>query len=247
MRQEFITAVDEFDYREILKPSAVMQYFQDLATSHASALGIGYDETKAKNLCWVITRLSFKIERMPALGDKITVTTYPMKPRMADVNRDYYITEKGGKQIISGTSKWCVIDFTSKAVRRVDSFFAYADSDFYPDAPFADGNPKLPPLGSLGATVSKPYGYTVKITDLDRNVHMNNARYGDLILNSCTTEELKSKYINSFEIHFITELRLGDEIEMRKAESDGFTYYEAVRVDDCEKIVFRARAGWINR
>jgi acyl-ACP thioesterase len=76
---------------------------------------------------------------------------------------------------------------------------------------------------------------------------MNNARYGDLILNSCTSEELKVRYINSFDINFITELFLGDEIEMRKAESDGFTYYEAVRADDKSRTVFRARVGWTNR
>lgn len=73
--QKIVTAVDEFDFLERIKPSAIMEYFQDLATVHASEIGIGYGEMKEQNLCWVLNRLSAIIDKSPKLGEEIIITT----------------------------------------------------------------------------------------------------------------------------------------------------------------------------
>ncbi len=51
---KIVTAVDEFDFAERIKPSAILEYFQDLATVHADEIGIGYHKMKEGNLCWVL-------------------------------------------------------------------------------------------------------------------------------------------------------------------------------------------------
>ena len=35
---KIVTAVDEFDFAERIKPSAILEYFQDLATVHADEI-----------------------------------------------------------------------------------------------------------------------------------------------------------------------------------------------------------------
>ena len=107
--QKIVTAVDEFDFLERIKPSAIMEYFQDLATVHASEIGIGYGEMKEQNLCWVLNRLSAIIDKSPKLGEEIIITTYPHKPGLVDAVRDYYITDVSGESLIRGTSRWCVL------------------------------------------------------------------------------------------------------------------------------------------
>ena len=240
--QKFITAVDEMDYREIPKPSAVLQYFQDLATSHANLLGIGYIDMLRRGELWVLSRLSYRVCEYPKIGDEITVTTYPKKPRIVDVNRDYYVTGNDGKVLISGTSKWCVIGKDDRAIKKCRDLFAFDDSVFRPDDPFEGGNIGIKSLDKLGAKVVPCGEFCVHITDLDRNFHMNNARYGDIVLNSCNVEELNNKIIKSFDINFISELRLNEKITVSRVDIGGETYFDAVKDDGT--VVFRARVGW---
>ena len=111
-------AVDEFDFLDRIKPSAIMGYFQDIAATHAVELGVGFDDLKVQGLFWVLNRLSAVIEKSPVIGEQITVTTYPHKPGTVDAIRDYIITDASGNTLIRGTSRWCVLDISSKAVRR---------------------------------------------------------------------------------------------------------------------------------
>ena len=245
-KQSFVTSVDELDYREMLKPSAVLQYFQDLATTHAGILGIGYKDLIAQDKCWVISRLSYRIGKYPSLGDEITVTTYPKKPRIVDVNRDYYVTDKSGETIITGTSKWCVLSFSDRKIKKCNDLFPYDESKYNPLDPFENGNGKVKSLSELGVEIKLGGEFTVGITDLDRNRHMNNARYGDAVLNSCGMDELNEKSIKSFDINFINELLVGDKYTVGRADADGGTYFEAVKSDG-KTVVFRAFIGWERR
>lgn len=236
--QRILTAVDEFDYYERLKPSALMQYFQDLATVHATHIGIGYEEMKEKNLCWVLSRLSARITVSPMLGDTVTVTTYPRKPHLVDAVRDYYVTDSTGKQIACGTSKWCVLDIKSRAIRRCSPLFAFDDGMYIPQEPFADGNPQLPSIKDAPTVAHN----NVSITDLDRNLHMNNARYGDAIYNACTLDFLNAHSISAFDLNFLSELKAGESYDIRKRDAGDESYFEAVRADGLP--VFRARIEW---
>ena len=244
--QNFITAVHETDYRELLKPSAILQYFQDLATTHAVKLGIGYEDMLKQDKCWVISRLSYRVNEYPALGDKLCVTTFPKKPRIVDANRDYYITDAKGKVIISGTSKWCVIGISDRSIKKCKELFGFADSMYRPDEPFENGNGRIKPLKELGSEEKFVGEFTVNITDLDRNKHMNNARYGDVVLNSCTMDELNEKSIKRFDVNFVSELFAGEKFRVSRADSGDETYFEAVKSAD-ETVVFRALVGWEKR
>ncbi len=244
--RKFTVAVDETDYRELLKPSAVLQYFQDLATAHANKLGVGYNDLLKQDKCWVISRLGYRVNKYPSLGEEISAITFPKKPRIVDVNRDYYVTDKDGNGLISGTSKWCVIGISDRNIKKCKDLFPYEDAFFNPAEPFENGNRKIKPLEELGVEIKRGGEFTVGITDLDRNRHMNNARYGDAVLNSCGIDELNEKKIASFDINFISELFVGDKFIVSRADAEEETYFEALK-DGSETVVFRALIGWKKR
>ncbi len=245
--QTIITAVDEFDFLERIKPSAVMEYFQDLATVHATEIGIGYEEMKEKNLCWVLNRLSAVVERMPAVGEPIVVTTYPHKPGIVDAFRDYYITDTKGNGLIRGTSRWCVLDIRNKAIRRCAPLFSFDDSQYNPEYAVADGNPQLPELNSISSACEWECTGKVRITDLDRNGHMNNARYADIVVNSCDFDFYSAHKIASFDFNFLSEAKIGDEYRVRVKTHENVSYFEANKgVNSCGEQfpMFRAKITW---
>jgi acyl-ACP thioesterase len=237
-------AVNDTDFKAHIKPSAVMGYCQDIATEHADILGIGYDDMRAQNSGWVMIRMSFKVMQYPKVGELLKIKTFPENPGKSDVDRGYYIINKAGETIITASSKWCVIDTETHRIKRLAPFFEkFSDSEYIPFPPFEDANYKIDKLPDYSMTYENPVSYTVQVTDLDYNVHMNNARYGDVVLNVCGMEMLQINTISRFDINFMSQLFAGDSFDVYKTQAGNITYIEAKKTST-DTVVFRARAEW---
>ncbi len=237
--------VNDVDPFGKIRPGAVLGYFQDIATTHAEKLGIGYDAMKAQSLIWVMSRASFVVNRSPKLGEKLTVKTFPEKPANMRVDRDYYIVDKQNKPVILGSSRWCAVSFETHKIQRCAPLFANFKKHSYIDVkPYEDTNKQVYPISeTVGANeVSEPMRFTVRVTDLDRNIHMNNAVYGDIVLNACGIERLKTSTIKRLDINYLSELLPDEEYSVYKADISNETVFEGVKNDG--KVAFRALASW---
>ena len=240
-------AVNDADFHREIKPGAIMGFFQDIAVDHAEMLGFGSAEMRARNLVWIMARMSFLVSRLPKIGDKLTVRTFPEKPGAFDVNRGYYIFDKTGSEVISGSSKWCVLDInTNKLQRCAPVFEKFDDSEFIPYPPFEDANPKIKAAQNTGQTGETPLIFQVQVTDLDQNFHMNNARYGDVILNACGVEMLQNNRLARLDVNFISQLFVGDKYEVYKVQKGDTIFIEAKKPGS-DTAVFRANAEWRKR
>jgi len=240
--REVRVSLNDADFTERLKPSAVMEYFQDIATEHAVMLGVGYEDMRANGLIWVAIRMSFKAFKSPAIDERLTVVTYPEKPQRVEADRGYYIYDKNGEVVALGTTKWCVLDNTAHKIQRCAPLFPFGDSAYIPRPPFEDANPKIAPIMESDAAEG-PFAYEVRLTDLDRNFHMNNTRYGDVILNTCGIEQLRNGRIARVDINFLSELFFQDRYEVFKAQRGTLTVIEA-RKAGSGAPVFRAQVEW---
>ena len=177
--RKVIVTVNDSDFHKEAKPSAIMGYFQDVAVEHAEILGLGGSMTREKNLAWILVRVSIVTARPPQTGECLSVLTFPEKPGSFDVNRGYYIFDERGELIVSGSSKWCVLDISEFKIQRCAPFFKdFDDASFIPSPPFEDANRRLKGLAGMGYTMEKPLAFVVQVSDLDQNYHVNNTRYG---------------------------------------------------------------------
>ncbi len=237
LKQDILTRVDEFDFTEQLKPSAIMQYFQDVATTHAEELGVGFSSMKSRKMCWVISRMSISLIKSPKVGDRVIVQTYPRKPSIVDAIRDYWLYSNDGEILAKGTSKWCVLDFENRAIRRVAPLFNFDSKSYYASELYENGNVKLDELNEYDSKKT----LTVQITDLDRNLHMNNAKYGDMIYNCMSTDFLSKHRLTKLDMNFLMELKEGEQYYVTHKTLNNTTYYQAKRDD---ATIFRAKAEW---
>ena len=271
-RQQGITiTVSDTDFRGQIKPSAIMEYFQNIALAHADVLGLGYDDMIKKNIVWVMIRMSLKIVESPKIGDKLTLITVPEKPKTADVDRGYYVCNEAGEIIVSASSKWCMLDMNTHRPQRCAPFFEkFDDSVYYPFQPLEDGNCKIGALSnygyvkdqsyddtkdqpydntngqSYGNTKDQPFCFTVQVADLDSSIHMNNVRYADIILNVCGMEMMQKNNLIRLDINFLNQLFIGDQCEVFKVQKDNIIFMEAKKAKS-DTIIFRARAEWKKR
>ena len=67
----------EMDYKLALKPSALLNYFQDMASENAENFGFGYSYIVKKNLAWFLLKYRIEFSEYPIGEYELTVKTEP--------------------------------------------------------------------------------------------------------------------------------------------------------------------------
>ena len=193
-----------------IRPATVLDYFQDVAGIHATELGLGYEPMIKMNLFWVILYVTFDVVgEMPSFGQTIKINTWPKSQTRLEAEREYEIRDANDNLLIKGISNWCLINSETRRLEKADKLVFPGE---YYDKTNYEGKCKRR-LGLQPTNITAEYNYKVHLTDLDHNLHLNNARYLDIVYNMFV-ENGKKKY-KKCEIAFISEARLNDIVNVK--------------------------------
>lgn len=226
--------INAYDVYDRIKPSAIFDEFQNVASLHADKLGVGFDDLIRKNAVWMLIRCRYDVISYPAFEQPLNITTYPFKPKGIEFDREYEITDKSGNKLIKGTSMWCICNYETRKL-LFGNEVKYSDED-YSDKRQYDGTlKKIPPIITDGF---KSFRSRTYFTDLDHNGHVNNTRYLDFIMNALAEEgEFGVEY---FEINYINEMKRDSEFEILYGKTEGGYSVEGISGG---KEIFRAVVG----
>lgn len=210
--KDVVVSVHDTGVMGELKPSAVLQFFQDAATEHAALLKLSRFELRPLGLYWVVTRISAKITREILIGEHLKVLTYPHPPKAASTDRDFFVTDEKQNIVITGSSKWCVLDLVTHTPKRITPLFPFPAEDYRTD--FAIGGEAVS-LPAFDKANSQTKSFEVRNCELDTNFHMNNARYGDMLYNVVDPAIFGNKYISELDANFMHELKAGQQYDIR--------------------------------
>ena len=198
-----------FDMNDNFTPKSILNIFQDVAALHAEYIGVGFEEMLKQNLYWVLSRIKFDIIKMPIPNQTVIVETWPHEKGRIDFDRDMKILDENGETLVIATSKWCVIDTVSRSLQRTEN--VNYNGEICPDINYNDkfGKVVLPENSLEGKFTHK-----VTFSDLDHNKHMNNTNYATLVSNA-----VENKLFSHFEINFLNECLIDDEIVVKHAKS----------------------------
>ena len=199
-----------FDMNDNISAKAVLNIFQDVASCHAEMIGVGFEKMLKQNYYWVLSRIKFDVLKQPHVNQVVVVETWPHEKGRIDFDRDMRILSEDGEVLIKATSKWCLIDTTSRTLQRTDN--VDYDGEVYTEVNYAEKFARIKFDESL---LSEVFDYRVKFCDLDHNKHMNNTNYATLVLNAA-----KNKIFSHFEINFVNECLFDDVIEVKRIESN---------------------------
>jgi len=139
-----------------------------------------------------------------------------------------------GEVIGSATTRWVLVSYSARRILRPDALFTDLSSNTEELLPLEPSR-RLKLLD--GVTVNEAV-YTASLTDMDTNYHVNNTRYGDLIVDYSGLDLINSK-IKEFEIHFVSELKAGQVIKLASTADGNTSYVTAVKDDGLQ--VFTSR------
>lgn len=226
-KRKFNLTTADGDRYDRIRPFSILEHFQEVAGMHAEELGIGYSKFSERNLYWVILRFKYDIVAPIDIHDRtIEVITYPTLKGRVDFNREYEIRNSNGTLLVTGVSKWCVIDAKTRRIMRTNNIEYNYELDnnlIYPD-----DVDKITPLMKDELTFS--HKEVVLSSKIDHNGHLNNARYADFILDVLALNQ--DEEIISFKINFVKEAILNDEIMLYYKKIAYNIYYICGYIND---------------
>ena len=89
--KEYYLRASDFDKFNHIKPSAVLDLFQDAAGQNAEDIGVGFEEMIKRSYLWVLTKVKFKIILQPGIYQKVKIKTWPLAPNRMSYRREYCI------------------------------------------------------------------------------------------------------------------------------------------------------------
>lgn len=212
--KNYYLRTSDFDCRNKLLPSAILDLFQDVAGSHADKLGIGHNDMIGKNIVWVLTKVKFRVMEDVGMHRSVKVKTWPLKPGLLGFNREYLVEDECGNVLVKGTSEW-VLMHTEK--RKV-----VALSDVYPiKEGFVEEKMFEGKLSKVKDFESDSEGYCVVpgFSQLDINGHVNNTKYANYVLDAADLAD--DEIIDTFQLDFRKEITKGEKINVYLCRQDG--------------------------
>ena len=221
------------------KPNSMLMMFQDIAALHAANLGAAVDWLhKEMNLAWILMRIRVEIDKYPILGQKVIVESWPQEPR-ALYERDYVIRDKEGNALVRAESVWVIVNLATREIKR-DKFLDYFGLEMKKERALEKRLSRI-------KTVEKAtpiYCKEVRFSDVDYNIHVNNAKYVDFIMDCFSFEEYRTRCIKDIEVNYINEIGPGEKMSVRrKMINEKSDYVDGIRKTD-GAYVFNALVEW---
>ncbi len=197
----------DFDASRQVKPLRVMQFMQDIATTHATQIGLGWNEMHAAGMLWVLSKVKVVFDvAVTRQTPMFTLYTWPLAPERVFAER-CFVAHDGEKQLFSATSMWTLISEEQRKILpaiTMNNFF-HGEYDTVKSDTTADYE-----RVRLDDTFDFCYEKTIRRSDLDLNGHVNNTNYITYAVD--VLEPLQEVW--ELQIVYHKELRLGDIVKI---------------------------------
>ena len=227
--------ISSVDVNYNLRFDHILNYFQDVTTTHSYELKVDRETMmKDSNAFWVLTKIKLQVEKLPKWNEEVAIKTYPTTVSPVRFFREFSITSTSGAKVIA-KSEWCVLDGTTKTLRRSNSINYPVDMEHLPP------NPEIVDFAKIKEEISIInyfYSYKIMYADLDCNNHTNNVVYAKMMINAFTPEEYSSLNIKGIEINFLNQSYYGDTVDVYKKKCDNGYYIEG-KIQD--KTIFTSK------
>jgi medium-chain acyl-[acyl-carrier-protein] hydrolase len=239
--EEFSVRSYETDCTGRLRMSSLFNYFQEFAGNHVIHLGIGYEVLKSLGYVWFLSRAKVRVRRLPVWGGRGLVETWHVTTDGLMYIRDFRMIDEAGDVLLDATTGWLLVDtatFRPHPAGVLPIPLPANDRGRALDEPLK----KLLPLQGI----QRAYEREVRLSDIDVNNHVNNARYLEWIFDCYDDEFMRSHSPGFLQVNYVGETTLGDTVTLSRGEDPsmpGVHYIEGVSRKKGSKAV-QALVGW---
>ncbi len=197
----------------LLKYTDLCNIFQITAGVHADLGGISFSDMQKHHQAWVMSKMRFEISNLPKWKEKITVKTWIKSLENSRSTRCLELY-RGNEKLAGCESYWVVIDTQT----RKPEHLALAHDHFikYPEH---SATAKEVQKINLNVNFKTVTTYKVQLSDIDIVNHANNVKYLEWCLNAMDVKTILRQEIKGFELNFLKELNLNDEVVIANCDT----------------------------
>ena len=229
----------ECDFNGVMKPSGYLKYMQETANVQCERAGFGYDDCLERGSAFILSRVSLDVLIPLRAGAQTVCRTFPADSRGLSFNRSAVLLADDAPAAVL-SSVWALVRLSDRSLIRVDEsgLILPTCASLETSAPLKLRIPRDTPFTECGV-FTVPYSYC------DRNRHMNNTRFADMLCDFCP--DLSGKTLRELSISYLAEAPLGETLDLFRApalqdrtETDALFFKATRRFDQkicCEALL----------
>lgn len=238
--EKIIVKYSEIDQNLAMKPFALLNFLQDIASKNAEDLGFGYSYIHPKNYAWFLIKYHMEFEDYPFDIQELTLKTEPRGYNKLFAYRDF---ELYSEQKLLGrmTSMWSLVDIDSRSIvpvataipenpRMVQMIKREDDLDYGKILPII--NPAL------------EKEFEVRYNDLDVNGHANNGNYIVWAFEPLSFEFKNTHKIKTIDMIYKKEAKFGEKLKSQiEFRDDNITTHRLQNLEG--EDLFLLQCNWV--
>lgn len=232
----------EMDYDLVLKPSALLQFLQDLASDNAENLNFGYSYIVKNNLAWFLLKYHIEFTDYPKGIYNLKIKTEPRGYNKLFAYRDFEIIS-GDAQIGRATSTWALVDLKNKSMSPIADALnenPYMTQYEKREDDLVYGRVKPPQRIDIEKV------FDIRFDDLDVNRHVNNANYIVWAFEPLDFEFRKKHKLRVLDMVFKKEITYGNKVLSQVEVNDNITTHILKNSTTGDELCV-VRAEWIKK
>ena len=208
-----------------LKYPELCNILQLTAAKHSEIGGISFTDMQEFDQAWVLSRMRVEIAELPKWKDVITVNTWIISLENSRSIRAFEVLLKG-KKIIGAETFWVV--FNTQKRRPEGLALPYNHFELFPDK-----RATTITFSKVGHHEDKEIVLekTVCLSDIDNVNHVNNVKYLEWCLDLADPTLILNQNIESFDMNFIKELSLKDNVVIHETLLEKSTVFNITKED----------------
>lgn len=234
--ENYIVSCYESDANQCLKPTAVLDWMQEIAGRDAARLGFGYDDLMKNNTAWVLSRTHIRFHQYPKWRDMVKLQTWHKGSFKVLYLRDFLLTGITNEPLVSATTSWLIMDMNTRRLVRKSELADNPATCISEDAIGIPADKIILPTELTPIWVGK---HKVIWSDIDTMAHVNNVKYVSWALDTIDCPMLKERPIKEILVNYDSEVLLNEVVDLYQiwqTDEYGMTCYIQGKVNDKDKF-----------
>ncbi|MCP3967663.1 MAG: hypothetical protein GY750_12285 [Lentisphaerae bacterium] len=215
-----------------LKLRTLSDYLQEAAANHAAHLGVGLSDLSENNMLWVLSRIKIQVDRMPRIGECLTIRTWPSGFDKLFATRQFTVYDEVRRIVCRASSAWLLLD--------AEKFRPLHSKSLPVGLPLnADQTKHFEAIEKIKPHDTKPgFTITVRHSAVDVNGHLNNAEYSGYIHDFLVAETGAAVNVSNLSLNFLSDMKEGEEMDISGSISENSFFVQGTNSEG--KTVFMA-------
>ncbi len=217
--KEFAVGSPQCGFDDCMRPSALFECLQDVATLDSEQGSFSRERMMAKDgVFWMLVRQKFYLNRPIRHGEQLEISTWHRGVRGVQWYRDMEI-KSGEETVGSAVTSWVTADFQTRAIVKPAS----AAERVGIQAKKLEGGELLghfPFPEQVQFVEQRRVGYSF----IDLNGHMNNVKAVEMLCDGAQLHHFPDRFVSSVQINYLQESKPDEELDVVRAQAGEKVY-----------------------